>query len=167
MFQINELAVGKRRKSLQDLDLRDAVLVAHDEIGAEEVIEGIYRLFNDRVKNLTLEKIFQIIIPKICSYYRLYIEDSPIVRGELVPFKRQDIVPSSPLLDQHFAFLTSTPAVWIVPAGLFAITLRFNKPLLEFANLIFGLLSNILQSVIGKNCLPNYGYEQTYNLDCS
>ena len=92
---------------------------------------------------------------EIYSYCRLDVEDAPIVKGDLVPFKRQDTAPNAPLLDQHFALLTSSPAVWIVPAGLFAITLRFNNPLLEFANLVLGLLSNLLQSIIGKNCLSN------------
>ena len=83
----------------------------------------------------------------LCS--RLYFEDSPIVKEELTPFKRQDTASNVPLLDQHFAVLVSSPLTWIIPASMLAITLRFDEPLVEFANLVIGLISNILQSMIG------------------
>ena len=88
----------------------------------------------------------------------MYFEDSPIVKGELTSFKRQDTASNVPLLDQHFAVLVSSPLTWLVPASMLAITLRFDEPLLEFANLVIGLISNIIQSMIGENHFINSNF---------
>ena len=55
-----------------------------------------------------------------------------------------------PILDQHLSFLTHTPAVWIFPLGVFAIGLRFKEAIVEYVDLVSGLISNIFRSVLGK-----------------
>ena len=54
------------------------------------------------------------------------------------------------ILDQHLSFLTHTPAIWIFPLGVFAIGLRFREAIVEYADLVSGLISNIFKSVLGK-----------------
>ena len=54
-----------------------------------------------------------------------------------------------PILDQHLSFLTHTPVVWIFPLGVFAIGLRFREAIVEYVDLVSGLISNIFQSVLG------------------
>ena len=55
-----------------------------------------------------------------------------------------------PILDQHLSFLANTPVVWIFPLGVFAIGLRFREAIVEYADLVSGLISNIFKSVLGK-----------------
>ena len=54
-----------------------------------------------------------------------------------------------PILDQHLSFLANTPVVWIFPLGVFAIGLRFREAIVEYVDLVSGLISNIFQSVLG------------------
>ena len=55
-----------------------------------------------------------------------------------------------PILDQHLSFLANTPVVWIFPLGVFAIGLRFREAIVEYVDLVSGLILNIFQSVLGK-----------------
>ena len=55
-----------------------------------------------------------------------------------------------PILDQHLSFLTHTPAIWIFPLGVFAIGLRFREAIVEYVDLVSGLISIIFKSVLGK-----------------
>ena len=58
-----------------------------------------------------------------------------------------------PILDQHLSFLTHTPAIWIFPLGVFAIGLRFREAIVEYVDLVSGLILNIFQSVLGKSII--------------
>ena len=57
---------------------------------------------------------------------------------------------STPLLDQHIAFVKQHSSLWVLPAGVLAVGLRFYEPIREYIDLVFGLLSNIIESIIGK-----------------
>ena len=54
-----------------------------------------------------------------------------------------------PIIDQHLSILTHTPEIWILPLGVFAIGLRFREAIVEYVDLVSGLISNIFQSILG------------------
>ena len=59
---------------------------------------------------------------------------------------KQDLI-----FDQHVAYLSSLPvSTWLFPLGVLAIGLKNREPIIEYADLIGGLLSNILTSVLGN-----------------
>ena len=65
--------------------------------------------------------------------------------------KRQTeiVTTEPPIIDQHLSILTQTPEIWILPLGVFAIGLRFREAIVEYVDLVSGLISNIFQSVLG------------------
>ena len=65
--------------------------------------------------------------------------------------KRQTeiVTTEPPIIDQHLSILTHTPEIWILPLGVFAIGLRFREAIVEYVDLVSGLISNIFQSVLG------------------
>ena len=75
------------------------------------------------------------------------------VRNELAIFSKQGETTSDgiPLFDQHVAFLSSLPtSYWIAPIGITAVGLYYRDAIAEYVDLVFGLLSNIVNSVLGK-----------------
>ena len=77
----------------------------------------------------------------------------PEVRHELALFSRQGETTSEelPLFDQHVALLSSLPAsYWIMPIGITAVGLYYRDSITEYVDLVFGLLSNIANSVLGN-----------------
>ena len=65
--------------------------------------------------------------------------------------KRQTeiVTTEPPIIDQQLSILTHTPEIWILPLGVFAIGLRFREAIVEYVDLVSGLISNIFQSVLG------------------
>ena len=58
---------------------------------------------------------------------------------------------SIPIFDQHIGYLKSLPtSVWILPLGVFTIGMRYKEAIKEFLDLVTGLMSNIVESIIGK-----------------
>ena len=66
--------------------------------------------------------------------------------------KRQTeiVTTEPPIIDQHLSILTHTPEIWILPLGVFAIGLRFREAIVEYVDLVSGLVLSIFQSVLGK-----------------
>ena len=57
-----------------------------------------------------------------------------------------------PIFDQHVSYLASLPtSIWVFPLGIFAVGMRYRDAIIEFTDLIYGLVSNILQSILGMN----------------
>ena len=55
-----------------------------------------------------------------------------------------------PIFDQHVSYLTSLPtSIWVFPLGIFAVGMRYKDAIAEFTDLVWGLVSNILQSIAG------------------
>ena len=78
----------------------------------------------------------------------------PEVSIEMSPLERQGEtrLEEIPIFDQHMAFLESIPiTTWLLPLGVFAVGLRYRAEILEQLDLINGVISNILQSVLGKS----------------
>ena len=89
----------------------------------------------------------------ITHCYRRIDQGFAEVRNELDPFSRQDGTSSEeiPLFDQHVAILQSVPtAYWMLPLGVGAVGMYYRDSLIEYFNLVFGLLSNIANSVLGN-----------------
>ena len=57
---------------------------------------------------------------------------------------------STPLLDQHIAVIKDHSSLWVIPVGVLAVGLRFSEPIQEYVELVYGLLSNIIESFVGK-----------------
>ena len=74
-------------------------------------------------------------------------------KNETRPLERQDgtMAKQDLIFDQHMAYLSSLPmSAWLLPVGVFAVGLKNREPIIEFVDLITGLLSNIVQSVLGN-----------------
>ena len=74
-------------------------------------------------------------------------------KNDLIPFERQEgtMAKQELIFDQHAAYLSSLPAsTWLLPLGVLAVGLKNREPIIEYTDLIAGLLSNILQSVLGN-----------------
>ena len=56
---------------------------------------------------------------------------------------------SLPLLDQHINIIKSHSSVLIPVAGAAAVLLRFHQPFREYFDLLYGLCSNIVDSITG------------------
>ena len=56
----------------------------------------------------------------------------------------------TPLLDQHIAVIKDYSSLWVIPVGVLAVGLRFYEPIQEYAELVHGLLSNIIGSLVGR-----------------
>ena len=62
-----------------------------------------------------------------------------------------------PMFDQHVSYLASLPtSIWVFPLGIFAVGMRYKDAITEFTDLVWGLVSNILQSIAGIHCYSNY-----------
>ena len=75
-------------------------------------------------------------------------------KNEIIPFERQDgaMAKEELIFDQHMAYLSSLPkSTWLLPLGILAVGLKNRDPILEYADLITGLLSNIAKSVLGNS----------------
>ena len=57
----------------------------------------------------------------------------------------------TPILDQHLSFLSNLPVtVWLPPLAISAIGLYYREALYEQFQLIYGVLSNIYNSIQGN-----------------
>ena len=80
-------------------------------------------------------------------------------KNEMIIFERQDGTIAKPdlLFDQHIAYLSSLPkSTWLLPLGIIAVGLKNREPIIEYGDLITGLLSNIVQSVLGNIYFQNH-----------
>ena len=72
---------------------------------------------------------------------------------EIIAITRQGetSVAEAPIFDQHVSYLASLPtAIWAFPMGVFAVGLKYHDAITEFIELIYGLVSNIFESIFGK-----------------
>lgn len=72
---------------------------------------------------------------------------------EIKPITRQGEtgIVETPVFDQHVSYLASLPtALWAFPMGVFAVGLKYRDAIVEFTELIYGLVSNIFDSILGK-----------------
>ena len=77
----------------------------------------------------------------------------PETRKEIFALKRQGETLSEdiPIFDQHLSFLsTLPPTVWLLPLGIFAGGLYFRDEIIEQFELVYGVVSNIYNSVQGN-----------------
>ena len=71
-------------------------------------------------------------------------------QGEITRFNESNTEDKSlPLLDQHINIIKSHSSVLIPVAGAAAVLLRFHQPLREYFDLLYGLCSNIVDSITG------------------
>ena len=71
-----------------------------------------------------------------------------------------------PIFDQHLSYLTSLPAsIWVFPLGIFAVGMRYRDAIIEFTDLIYGLVSNILTSILGTYSFTHFVYLYSSNLN--
>jgi hypothetical protein len=78
----------------------------------------------------------------------------PKVKTALRPIERQGETGTKtiPVFDQHMAYLSTLPAsVWLLPLGVFTVGLKYKDAIGEYTDLVFGLISNIITSVLGKS----------------
>ena len=71
----------------------------------------------------------------------------------MIVFERQDgtIANQDFVFDQHMTYLSALPkSTWLFPLGILAVGLKNREPIIEYTDLITGLLSNIIQSVLGN-----------------
>ena len=62
----------------------------------------------------------------------------------------ETLSPREPIFDQHISLIANLPSsVWLLPLGVFAVGLRFNEAITEYVNLVFGLVLNIINSILG------------------
>ena len=89
--------------------------------------------------------------PFICRKNDIFLPEHDT---EIITITRQgetDIEQAS-IFDQHVSYLSSLPtAIWAFPMGVFAVGLKYHDAITEFFELIYGLVSNIFDSVLGKN----------------
>ena len=74
-------------------------------------------------------------------------------KNDLSVLKRQGetSIDNVPIFDQHIDYLKSLPtSYWILPLGVITVAIKYREPLIEFLELVKGLISNIAQSVLGK-----------------
>ena len=56
-----------------------------------------------------------------------------------------------PVFDQHVAYLKNLPmSYYLVPLGVAAVGLKFSEPIIEFFELVKGLVTNVAHSILGK-----------------
>ena len=80
-------------------------------------------------------------------------------KNDLSVLKRQDEtnIDAVPIFDQHIDYLKSLPSsYWILPLGVITVAIKYREPLIEFLELVKGLISNIAQSVLGKISFDYY-----------
>ena len=58
--------------------------------------------------------------------------------------------PEKSLFDQHLEAVTSSSRIWLIPLAVLTVGLRFDGPLLEYFDLISGLLDQIITSLTRK-----------------
>ena len=71
----------------------------------------------------------------------------------MTAFKRQGGTNNEmiPVFDQHVAVLSTLPmSVWLLPLGVFAVGLKYKDEVIEYFDLVYGLISNIIKSVLGN-----------------
>ena len=83
----------------------------------------------------------------------------PDVLNEIMAFKRQGEaqVAEIPVFDQHISLLTSFvtrhPFWWTLPLGVVAVGLHYRDTLGEYFDLVYGLVSNIADSVSSNSSI--------------
>ena len=78
----------------------------------------------------------------------------PKVKSALTLLERQGETSTEtiPVFDQHMSYLATLPtSVWLLPLGVLTVGLKYKDAITEYADLVFGLISNIFQSVLGKS----------------
>ena len=110
-----------------------------------------YWIFN--INHVLLMSFFQ--CNGVSHFYCRRIDDFFLEdENSLGALKRQGetSIEEVPIFDQHVSYLTSLPAsIWVFPLGIFAVGLKYKDAIIEFTELIYGLVSNILQSILGMN----------------
>ena len=90
----------------------------------------------------------------IIDPFRVSVEPPLEANQDVAVFERQGETMSDerPLLDQHLELLGSvSKPVVLMSMGVFAVGLTAREPIAEYFDLIYGLIKNILQSILGKN----------------
>ena len=90
----------------------------------------------------------------ITYYLRRSDNVFPKVKRPLAPLERQGETSTEiiPVFDQHMSYLATLPtSVWLFPLGVLTVGLKYKDAITEYADLVFGLISNIFQSVLGKS----------------
>ena len=93
-------------------------------------------------------------IIKIISYtvFRQLSSLFPKTQNEMYALKRQGLAPNEeiPIFDQHMNFLATLPThTWLFPIGVAAVGLRYRAEIAEQFDLLYGFISNIINSIIG------------------
>ena len=85
-------------------------------------------------------------------------------KNDLSVLKRQGetSIDNVPIFDQHIDYLKSLPtSYWILPLGVITVAIKYREPLIEFFELVKGLISNIAQSVLGKIHIEYYIFRES------
>ena len=99
-------------------------------------------------KKTTMQITFVIVI----SIFRIFSQ-FPQSRKEIFALKRQGETASeeTPIFDQHLSFLYNLPlTVWLPPLAISAIGVYYKDALYEQFELVFGVVSNIYNSIQGN-----------------
>ena len=72
--------------------------------------------------------------------------------------------------DRHIDYIKNNPSIWLLPMGILAVGLKFNKPITEYVDLVKGLLGNIINSILSEYipilCFCGKATFITYNGSC-